>query len=318
MHLLAEFGGTNARFALVDPSNPGELLNLSFEPCARFSSAEEAVGWYLEEMGVPKVAAGCVSIAGPTDVASLRVSNKDWTLDPAHIKKLMGAEHVEFLNDFEALAYALPFLSDEEKREIHPGFVSIGKPMAVLGPGTGLGVAGLLPNGNRYTVIKSEGGGIGFAPEDELERAVMLHLNAQLGRVTCEDVLCGSGIVRLYGAISEVEGMTPADYGPADISERALEGSDALCLKTIHAFCHILGHFAGDIALMFNAAGGVYLGGGILEKIRPIFLDSNFGERFLSRGPKSHLVKNTPVFLVEHEVPALLGASYWLQHQLLA
>ena len=189
--------------------------------------------------------------------------------------------------------------------------------MVVLGPGTGLGVAGLLPgDGGAYTVVKSEGGGIGFAPDGELERAVMLNLSASLGRVTCEDILCGRGLVRLYGAVAEIAGTVPIDLGPAEISRKALSGEDPLCVRSVHTFCHILGHLAGDLALMFNAVGGVFLGGGILPQIKEILLDSDFCAGFEARGAKSHLVDKVPVHLIEEETPALIGASYWLMHQL--
>ena len=318
-HILAEFGGTNARFALVSPESPGRLENLVRRPCAEFSSAEQAVAWYMKQVGCTSAAAGCISIAGPTDTASYRLTNRDWILSPERMKSLIGAKRVEFLNDFEALAYALPFLPGKNLAKIREGVAVPAKPMVVLGPGTGLGVAGLIPKGDgSFTVVKSEGGGIGFAPEDSLERDVMLHLNRQIGRVTCEDLLCGRGMVRLYGAVADVLGVVPATLTAAEISGKALADGDELCARTAMAFCHILGHFAGDLALMFNATGGVFLGGGILPQIKDILLESDFCTRFEARGAKSHLVADTPVFLIEDEVPALIGASYWLIHQLSA
>lgn len=316
MYLLAEFGGTNARFALVDPALPGDLLQLVKKPCSDFGSAEDAVQWFLDEVGNPTVEAGCISIAGPTDAASMRLTNRDWELDPERMSGLMGAKHVVFLNDFEALAYALPFLPQGTLAEIRPGAKSVKNPMAVLGPGTGLGVAGLLPTGKNYTVVTSEGGGIGFAPDGPLENDIMVWLSKESGRVTCEDILCGQGLVRLYKALAAIENVPLQDLSPAAVSERALAEEDAVCVKAVESFCNILGHFAGDVALMFNASGGVYLGGGILEKIRPFFMKSNFSDRFSKRGAKSHLVKDVPVYLIEHDVPALLGASFWLKHQL--
>lgn len=316
-YLVAEFGGTNARFSLVDPAQPSCLMDLTFRSCTDFESAEAAVGWYLEQMGAPEIAAACISFAGPSDTPTYHLTNMDWTLSPETMQSVVGGAPVEFLNDFEALAYALPFLSPDKLVEVRGGFQSLGKPKVVLGPGTGLGVAGLLANSDQtYTVVKSEGGGIGFAPEDELEQEIMLHLGRSLGRVTCEDLLCGRGVVRLYGAVSEIAGEFPGDFSPAEISERALAGADATCERTILTFCHILGHFAGDLALMFNAAGGVYLGGGILPQIKELFLRSDFVARFEARGAKSHLVKNTPVYLIEEDVPALVGAAFWLKHQL--
>jgi len=317
MHLLAEFGGTNARFSMVDPSRPLELIELTKGACADFESAEDAIRWYMDKVGISDgVQAACISIAGPTDAAALRLTNRDWELDPERMKSLMKAERVEFLNDFEALAYALPYLPGENLQQIRPGERNPQKPMAVLGPGTGLGVAGLLPAGRSHIVVQSEGGGIGFAPADSLEREVMICLAEELGRVTCEDLLCGRGLVRLYGAVAKVADMAPKNYQPSDITQNALSDADALCVRAVESFCNILGHFAGDVALMFNAVGGVYLGGGMLEKMRPLFLASRFAERFADRGAKSKLVAATPVYMVEHEVPALIGGSYWLSHQI--
>lgn len=315
MFFLAEFGGTNARFALADPAHPGDLLQLVKKSCSDFDNAEDAVQWFLKECSNPVVEAGCIAIAGPTDAASMRLTNRDWELNPKRMSSLMGAVHVSFLNDFEALAYALPFLPDDALFTVKSGAKSVTKPMAVLGPGTGLGVGGLLPGTQGFTVVTSEGGGIGFAPDGAYEEKLMKRLSKTLGRrVTCEDILCGVGLVSLYQAIAALENCDAKALGPADVSELALAGSDPVCHKAVMAFCGILGHFAGDVALMFNASGGVYLGGGILEKILPVFRQSDFNTRFEARGTKSHLVEETPVYLIEHDVPALIGASFWLKH----
>jgi glucokinase len=219
-----------------------------------------------------------------------------------------GLAHVLLANDFAALASAAPALDESATRLLKPGTARADGPISVLGPGTGLGVALVVPHRGGYTTVSTEGGHMGFAPVTPAEIALCAHVRGQLPHVSIESLLCGAGLTRIHGFVSGNAGL-PAP----EVSARALAGTDAHCVEAVQMFIGILGSVAGDVALVHGATGGVMIGGGILPRLVPLLSGSSFCERFLAKEPMRALLEKMPVRLITAEHVALHGAAalYW-------
>ncbi|GMG88057.1 glucokinase [Biformimicrobium ophioploci] len=322
--IVADIGGTNARFALATQKTHGfELSHLSVKPTADFDSFGAALDNWLQEIDrVPNQA--CFAGAGPVMLdgegenqgRSITMTNLGWCIDNRALQKQFGFERVEILNDFEALALSLPHLDKADTSQIKPGKALPHGNMAVVGPGTGLGVAGLVPNASGHIAVTGEGGHRSLAPASlrELELLKILMANLPGGRqgergIDAEHLLCGSGLVNLYRAVAELEGVQPENLSPAVITERALDNSDPICRATVIDFLNLLGGLAGDLALTLLATGGVFIGGGIVPRIRQLLPESNFVSRFEHKGKMRELLADVPVQLLEAGQQALVGAA---------
>jgi glucokinase len=229
------------------------------------------------------------------------------------MKKQFGFTEFNLINDFTALAFSLPYLSKADTLDIYSqGEAGVGV-KAIIGPGTGFGVAGLMPTNNSWQLIDGEGGHISFAPTNALEIEILKVLMTRSHRVSIESILCGPGLVNLYSAMAAVRGETAKALAPKDIAELGSSGVDPLCEAALHSFCAIMGSAAGDIALVLRPTGGMYLAGGILPKIKDFFLASDFSSRFLAKEPMSHVVADIPIMMLATDDAAFVGAAAALE-----
>ena len=306
--LVADIGGTRLRAALSDAGGPPHAF--AELACADYPGPAEALQHYLSSNAARPVAA-CLAVAGPVAGDEFRFTNNAWAFSIEELRCRLGLERLLLKNDFEALALALPTLAGTD---LHPLGLAIEPPsgrhtLAVVGPGTGLGVAALVPHAGCWIAQPGEGGHIGFAPQDDLEREVERILRRNKTRVTNEHILSGAGLAALYRAIGEVEGhLAAAEITPAEVTQRALAGADAVAERTVDVFCAVLGAVAGDVALVTGARGGVFIGGGIASRILPLLEHSRFRQRFEDKGVQSGYVRAIGTSAIVSRTPTLTGA----------
>lgn len=311
--LVGDIGGTNARFALVD--SPGTMpRDVKTMSCADYADLAVAAETYLITTAASPVAA-CVAVAGPVSGDRFRLTNGGWDFSLEATRFQLGLAHLELINDFAALALSLPHLSPDDVRPVGTASPIPGLPMAVLGPGTGLGVAGLLPAGDHWHPVCGEGGHVDLPVIEEQEIEILRILAAEQKAVTAECVLSGSGLVRLHRCLSRLHGVEHETLTPAQITELGDAGEDELCAETLDVFCALLGGVAGNVALTFGARGGVFLGGGILPRIPGILERSAFRQRFEAKLRMAHYVKVISTQLITAKAPALSGAATHLRQQ---
>lgn len=302
--LVADIGGTNARFGLVE--RPGTApVQVRVLPGRDYSGLTEAA---LDYLGDVRPVAACLAVAAPISHGSFRMSNAPWSGSVDQLRCDLGLDHVELINDFEALALSLPFLSGSDLRPIGgPGSPVAGAPLLVLGPGTGLGTSVLLPSGSTWLPIPCEGGHVDISVVTDLEVEVMRLLRAERGSGSAELLLSGTGLARLHRLLALVHGTRVPPLTPADIC--ACFREDPLCAETLQVFCALLGSFAGNAALTTGARGGVYLGGGILPRIADVLEASAFRQRFEAKPPVQDYLRAIPTSLIVAPTPALAGAA---------
>lgn len=306
--LVGDVGGTNARFALyTEPDQPfvaEETLSASDYP--RFG---DAVSAYLTATAVVPRAA-CLAVAAPILDDLVQLTNRDWQFSRSELQADLDLTHLRILNDFEALALALPHLARHELEPISSTGLCPhqGAPKLVLGPGTGLGVAYLLPHGDDWIPMPGEGGHACFAPGNPLERRLQAQLTRCGEHLSYEHLLSGSGLERIYTALIEMGEAGDAPLSAAQIAAAALVGDPgpSLCLDI---FCNVLGSYAGDLALIGGARGGVYLAGGILPRILSFVQQSGLRARFDAKGAMRHYVQEIPIQMITSRLPALIGAA---------
>ncbi|MFI6509247.1 glucokinase [Streptosporangium sp. NPDC050855] len=307
--LVADIGGTNARFGLV--TEPGGRP----EAVAVLAGAEHdglpgAVAAYLaDHAGGVRPGAACVAIAGPVEGDRYRLTNAGWT---GSVRDL-GIPDAWLLNDFEALAMSLPYLDGED-------LAALGGPdpgdgvKAVLGPGTGLGVGGLAPSAGGWVPIPGEGGHVTAPVLDERDHEIVRALRADgLDHVVAEHLLSGPGLSRLHRGLALVHGTDAPRLPAAEIVARM---DDTLCAETVEVFCAMLGTFAGNVALTLGARGGVYLGGGVLPRIVERVRSSDFRRRFEATPTLNDYLSGIATTLIVAPQPALVGAAAWLDQRL--
>lgn len=303
--LLADIGGTNARFALA---RGGRLVARSVLHVAGVSGPVPALGAFLDQADPkprPRVAA--LAVAGPVRGGRARLTNSGWRVDAAALRARFGFREVVLVNDFEALAWAVPRLKPRHWLSLGGGRAAPGAPVAVLGPGTGLGMAAWIPDAAGPKVLTTEGGHVTIPAADGGDARMLEVLRGRFGHVSAERVLSGDGLVHLYETIGALEGQAAAPADAAAISARALAGTCPLCKRALEAFCAMLGTFAGDAALSLGARGGVYLAGGISPQIADALAGSAFRARFEAKGRFRAYMAAIPTRLVIHPAPAFLG-----------
>ena len=315
MHLIAEVGGTNARFALCRSLSRPVPERITVIPCNRFRSFNDAIAWYTSETSISGIDSVCLAIAGPAKGPEYRLTNTDWSIDIYSVRRIAGTNNIKVVNDFAALAAYVPFVTDDDLLSVRGGHPDTGGPKLVLGPGTGMGMATLVPVGESWHVLPSEGGNIGFAPTTLMEVEILKVLHKRIGRVVIEDLLSGDGLVLLYHTLCTIRNWNPQPFSAAQVTEFALAKSDQTCMDTVNTFCGILGEYAGDMVLATGASGGLYLGGGILPRIVSILVASTFCDRFSAKRKVSGFIENIPVWLITAEHSALTGACYLLMEQ---
>ena len=316
--IVGDIGGTNARFALANQAHPGfhDLIELK---CADYESSEEAIRFVLGQFGVSTADAMCLAAAGPVVDGSINMTNNHWSISSEHIASEFDVDAVRLLNDFEAIAYSLPFLAAEDRAVVGvpQGVALSGRDfnVAVLGPGTGLGVAGLIGRDKRLIPITGEGGHVAFAPETELQCEVLRVMRSRWDRVSAERLVAGSGIENIYVALAAVRDEPVESLSARDVFAAAANAS-ALANEAVDVFFEIMGQAAGDLALTMGAWDGVYIAGGIAKRYPDILAGSRFRSAFDRKGRHSHIIERVPTYLITHGQPGLLGASYLAQELL--
>jgi glucokinase len=309
--LLADIGGTNVRFALQSPGRrPHSFASSRGED---YRSLSSAIKDYLRQFDPrPKLDAAAFAVAGPTGDDLVEFTNSPWTL----IRSSFELKRVEVINDFAAAALAIPHLSSADWRKIGRGKRKPEAPVAVVGPGTGLGVSCLIPTATGFKALETEGGHVTVAPVNDYEAGVLGFLRPKFGHVSAERVLSGPGLVNLYRALAPLEGQPVLRLAPATITRRAASGECVVCKDVVDMFSEMLGTVASNLALSVGARGGVYIAGGIVPKMGDTFNAQKFRHRFEDKGRLSDYLKKIPTYVVTHTLPAFLGLAYLLDREL--
>ena len=312
--LLADIGGTNARFALQQGGVIGPVTVLA---CADYPTLQSAIRHYLADRQVQDAG---IAIATPITGDAVRMTNHHWQFSIAALRAALGLQTLRVVNDFEALAMAIPSLdSARDCEQIGAAGTAVdGAPIALVGPGTGLGVAGLVQVQGHWQALAGEGGHASFAPGSELEARILAEVSKHYAHVSAERLLCGSGLVLIYQTLHTLAGSAPEALDSAQITARALSQVDAVCEQTLAAFTGMLGAFCGNVVLTFGSRGGLYLGGGILGKLGAAFDHALFRQRFEAKGRFAGYLAQIPVRLIIHPAPAFLGISALLGRRLAA
>lgn len=318
--LIADIGGTNARFALTDLSaSTAQVLEPRSLDASQFASLQHAAEHYLDGVGArPRHAA--IAVASPVNGEEIRLTNRAWSFTRRELQRALALDTLHVLNDFGAVAWSVPALHANEQIAIHGGDEpTLHGPITVLGPGTGLGVAMLVGGGGRWQVVETEGGHVSFAPLGDEELNIARWFTARFGRVSNERLLCGSGLSHidavLRGAVDHATGQHEALREPAEIVTAALEGHDLAARRTLARFCAVLGSVAGDAALI-HGSRTVMIAGGIVPRFVPFLRSSAFRERFLAKGRFAAYLESVNIRVITHTGPGLLGAAMALRADL--
>ena len=314
-NIAGDIGGTNARFARI--TQDGKLDQIQVLRCADFAGPAEALEAYLASTHGPAPSAAAIGIANPLSGDQVQMTNHSWNFSIEAMRRKLGLQTLDFLNDFTALALSLQHLGNADRIAIGGGRARERSAIGVIGAGTGLGVSGLIPSRNGYAPIEGEGGHVSIAGQTEEEHAVIVALYRMFPHVSAERAVSGTGLPSLHKALAEVRGEAADALSPPDIVERALNDSDPLCVATIQMFCTLLGTAAANLALTLGARGGVYIGGGIVPRLAAhpsrFFQNSSFRARFEDKGRFSEYMSAIPTWIITAEAPALLGAAAFLQ-----
>ncbi|NDY91443.1 glucokinase [Ideonella livida] len=311
--LVGDIGGTNARFA-VQRTPGGPLEEVRTLPVAQHASLEAAVRHYLSEIGLSVVQAG-MGIANPVLGDQVRMTNAGWAFSIEAMRQSLGWTRFALVNDFTALALSLPHLSVQDVRQLGGGTADPRGPMALIGPGTGLGVSGLLPVGvDRWVPLAGEGGHVTLPAVTPREQAVVRWLDERFGHASAERAVSGQGLENLHEALCALDGVVSTErLSAAEVSRRALAQQDARCDEALELMLVWLGSVAGNLALTLGATGGVYLGGGIVPRLGDRLLRSGLRARFEAKGRFQPMLARIPLFVIDAQVsPALLGAAHAL------
>ena len=319
INLVADIGGTNIRLAITDKAN--NINEIETYQCAKFPHLSHVIQRYLTDKGLlnAKINA-CLAIACPTDTDLISMTNLPWQFSQKQLKKDLNLNSLTLINDYIAIAMAIPLLKESQKVKIGQGHSLENQPIAVCGPGTGLGVANLVNIGNHWHCLDGEGGHTDFAPVDDLDIKIFQEFKKTKKRISYEQLLSGFGIEQTYRAllvINNLENDTnkPSNLSAKDISTNALNESCDICQQTLAQFCKILGSFAGNLALTTGSFGGVYVAGGIVPRFIDYVKNSQFRERFETKGRMSSINEKTPTYIITESQPGLMGAAAYINQQ---
>jgi glucokinase len=317
--LLADVGGTNARFALE--VERGHLAALAILPCKDFLTLEEAIDAYRKQSSVRALTRNgldhaAIAIANPVDGDAVRMTNYRWHFSIEDMRRRLGLTTLLVVNDFTALAMALPYLGAEDKVQIGHGSPRTDGVIGLLGAGTGLGVSGLIKTTERWVALGSEGGHTTFSPADEREIAILRHAWKEWDHVSVERLVSGPGLELTYRALAVIGRKRAPPLSSPEIARRALANECPICAQAIDAFGAMLGSFAGNVAMTLGALGGVYIGSGIAPRLGRAFLQSPFRQRFEAKGRLSKYMRRIPTYLITAEHPTFYGVAAILSEKL--
>ncbi|CAM5568615.1 glucokinase [Aquamicrobium terrae] len=306
--LIGDIGGTNARFSVVLDAH-SEAGEPQVVQTADFATIDDAIRAAVLDRSSVRPASAVLAVAGPVDGDEIPLTNCPWVVKPKGMLAGLGLSDVVVLNDFEAQALAVVALGEEHMEKIGGGTPEPHAGRVVLGPGTGLGVAGLIHVLDRWIPVPGEGGHMDIGPRTPRDYQVFPHIETIEGRVSGEQILCGRGLVNTYRAVAAADGKPASFTRPAEITAAALADSDPVAKEALSTFVTCLGRTAGDLALVFMSRGGVFLTGGIVQKIVPALKTGNFREAFEDKAPHRELLRAMPVYVITHPLAALAGLA---------
>ncbi len=315
--LVADIGGTHSRFALIDPADPStRLLHRRSLANAGFATLQDSAGHYLADVG-KRPSRAMIAVAAPLSGDLVQLTNHPWSFSCASLQQALGLQELRLLNDFAAVAWAVPALRAEDRASLHgPVDMPLPGPISALGPGTGLGVAQLVGSAARgWQAVDSEGGHATFAPVGGQERVIADWLQIRFGRVSNERLLSGAGlgwIDAVMRGAATTAGVPVALREPDEIVAAALERHEPTACRALECFCAVLGSVAGDIALI-HGARSVVIAGGMVPRFIAFLRGSAFRERFLAKGRLANRLATIPIQIVTHPAPGLLGAAIALR-----
>jgi glucokinase len=312
--LVADIGATHARFALQ--TAPGVFRHVAVLKCDDFDGIVPLLRFYLD--GHPEVTLhhAALAIAYPVNGDQVRMTNRAWEFSTDAVRRELGLSTLLIVNDFTALAMAIPGLQAGDLMQVGPGRSAQNAVIGVLGPGTGLGVSGVIPTVDGFVTLGSEGGHVNFAPADEREFAILQYAWREWQHVSNERLISGPGMEIIHRALAQRNGVEAPPRSAADIISGALEGQDALCLEVLECFCGMLGGAAANLAVTLGAFGGVFIGGGIVPRMGEWFASSPFRSRFEAKGRFSNYLSDIPTFVITTPNPAFHGVATILSEHL--
>lgn len=306
--LIGDIGGTNARFAILADAEAAPT-EFPIVQTASFTTIDDAIRTAILDKTSILPLSAVLAVAGPVDGDEIELTNCDWVVKPKQMFETLGLEQVLVLNDFEAQALAVVALGPEHLEKIGGGEIEPGHGRVVLGPGTGLGVAGLVHSRGIWIPVPGEGGHVDIGPRSARDFEVFPHIEPIEGRISGEQILCGRGLVNLYRAVAMADGVAPGFSTPAEVTGAALEKGDPTAQGALDIFVTCLGRLAGDLALIFMSKGGIFLTGGIAQKIVPALKSGLFRTAFEDKAPHSALLREMPVYVITHPLAALAGIA---------
>ncbi len=314
IRLLGDIGATNARFAIY--SDHRRAVQTRITPVEQYETLGEAIEGYLaaEQIDLP-LRAVALAVASPVTGDQITLTNHPWSFSQSALRHDLRIDRLVVVNDFTANALSVPRLAPEDRLAIGGGEAVPDTPVGVLGPGTGLGVSGLIPASGVLVALSGEGGHASMPATDDRESEVLLRLRRRFGHVSAERVLSGQGLVNLYSALADIDGVQVEPYTPAQITDPVIGEREPLCRAATAMFCAMLGTVAGNLALTLGARGGVYIAGGIVPRLGTRFGESAFRERFEHMGRFRDYLAAIPTWVVTAAVPAFLGLAELLERK---
>lgn len=303
--MLADLGATNARFALL---KAGKIDCIDVLKVSDYPSIGAAISAYLERVKPAKPPRrAAFAIACPVHEDQVEMTNHAWSFSKSALQDQLGLDRLTLINDFAAVALGVPHLEPMDCRQIGGGQAAPNQTIGVIGPGTGLGVSGLVPGRERWTALDAEGGHVTMPAVNEREMTVITRLQQRFSHVSAERVLSGMGLTNLYETLAAIDGVDIRAREPHEVTEGAMSDADPYCREAVDMFCAMLGTIAGNLALTLGAFGGIYVAGGIVPKLGPVFMQSQFRTRFEAKGRFRDYLSEIPTMVVTHPYPAFLG-----------
>ncbi|QYF91856.1 glucokinase [Massilia sp. PAMC28688] len=312
--LLADIGATHARLALE--TAPGVLRSVRVLMCDDFPGIVPLLQSYLADHKSTRINHAAFALANPISGDMIRMTNRDWTFSTDEVRRILGLNTLLIVNDFTALAMALPALPQEALLQVGGGTAASNAVIGVLGPGTGLGVSGVIPTADGFVTLGSEGGHVNFAPADDREFAILQSAWKEWPHVSNERLISGPGMEIIYRALAERNGVQAAPRTSPEIISGALEENDPLCLEVLECFCLMLGGAAANLAVTLGAFGGIFIGGGIVPRMSELFAKSGFRTRFEAKGRFTDYLAQIPTYVIMTPNPAFYGVATILSEHL--
>ncbi len=312
--LLADIGATHARFALEIA--PGVLRSVRVLMCDDFPGIVPLLQSYLADHQGVRLNHAAFALANPISGDLIRMTNRDWQFSTDEVRRALGLNTLLIVNDFTALAMSLPGLSGNDLLQVGSGTPAANAVIGVLGPGTGLGVSGVIPTIDGFVTLGSEGGHVNFAPADEREFAILQYAWKEWSHVSNERLISGPGMEIIYRALAERNGVKAAPRSSPDIISGALDDNDPLCLEVLDCFCGMLGGAAANLAVTLGSFGGIFIGGGIVPRMAELFAKSQFRSRFEAKGRFTDYLAQIPTYVIMTPNPAFYGVATILSEHL--